>query len=514
MNHSVLALAVVFFCGCEAAWKPVSVVPTEPDETEGVDAGDFTVAVDAGVEVDAGVAAVDAGAELDAGVEVDAGVQVVDAGAAVLTMSFSPGQLVPAFDPAITEYELSEYSALAPTVVTVSGASDARVGTLVLGDGQPAALTPGPLDGNPAPIVVTVGTTEYRVRLRPADWPSFTVTSRDPSPGVVLLTPFEWYTTRYGHFVVALDAQGQVLFYRRVSSIALDFQRHVLPGGAVRYSYWSAGVVQVLDEHFAPLRTFQVLPTAARTSVTADAHDFILLSDDHCVLVAYYDEYATNVPASLSPAVGGAFVTAALIQEVDAGQVVFEWDSTEHPELYALSTDGNAFGNASAAADYAHLNSVVIDPNDENFVASFRHLDAVLKLDRHTGEIVWRLGGEGDSFGTPPAQRTSHQHFTSVIGPDTLQVFDNGNAVGRSRVVTYQLDPDAGVVQSFSELDLGWFAFAMGSAQLRGDTLFVGLGANGPGTPDALEFALDGGAETFRLQFDDDVVYSYRALKY
>ena len=51
------------------------------------------------------------------------------------------------------------------------------------------------------------------------------------------------------------------------------------------------------------------------------------------------------------------------------------------------------------AADYAHINSLCVDPDDGNLIASFRNLDEVLKnRSAERGEIRWTLGGLGDGF--------------------------------------------------------------------------------------------------------------------
>ena len=41
--------------------------------------------------------------------------------------------------------------------------------------------------------------------------------------------------------------------------------------------------------------------------------------------------------------------------------------------------------------DYVHFNSA--EPVGDAMVMSFRHLDAVYKIDRASGEIIWKLGG-------------------------------------------------------------------------------------------------------------------------
>jgi len=238
-----------------------------------------------------------------------------------------------------------------------------------------------------------------------------------------------------------------------------------------------------------------------------------MFEDDHYIVTALVDELVTNVPSELPHPSTGARVEAAFVQEVRAGEVVFEWDSTDHPELYALSTDGNDFSTIAISADYAHLNAVVVDPSDQNLLLSFRHLDAILKVRRSDGVILWRLGGPNDTFGTTPEQKTSHQHFPAFLPDGRLRVFDNGNATKATRIVTYRLDEESHEVDSFDAYPIGSFTVAMGSVQTAGtSSLFLGLGEpNTPG-PSVIEVNRTTGEHTFELVFDSAYV-SYRAYK-
>ena len=98
-----------------------------------------------------------------------------------------------------------------------------------------------------------------------------------------------------------------------------------------------------------------------------------------------------------------------IVQEVDieSGEVIFEWHSLEHvglEESYYHPSPG-----LKSAFDYFHINS--IDPYpDGHLIVSARRTSAVYKLDRRTGEIVWRLGGKRSDFEMGPGTRTDWQH--------------------------------------------------------------------------------------------------------
>lgn len=160
----------------------------------------------------------------------------------------------------------------------------------------------------------------------------------------------------------------------------------------------------------------------------------------------------TNIPDSVPHSAFGARVVAAVIQEVKDGKVIFEWYSTDYPELYEYSVERADFFNEMIAwSDYAHLNSIDVDGQDENFICSFRHLDAMLKIDRSTGEILWILSGKGDQFGLTDAQKTSRQHDFRKIDSNTYSVFDNGYDQEQTRIIEYTLDETNLRVVDFKE---------------------------------------------------------------
>jgi hypothetical protein len=435
-----------------------------------------------------------------------------------LAIEVSSGQLVPAFSPEIHDYELTSFTLLEDVAVTVRGVAAAKVLDDDVTEDEPHVLPRTPIIQGAKIEVTTLGggaPQRYTIHLPPADLPAFTTTADNPEPGTILLSTFPFLDQTKVPYLLAVSTAGEVLYYRRLDGPATDFKRHLLPDGTTRYSYISSGAVHVLDDKLSPVADYQLLDGARHGPHAADNHDFRMLSDTHVVLLGTITETVTNVPYELGDPTGETLVSASVIQEIQDGQVVFEWDSTEHPELYALSTEGNGFKNARTAnqpADYAHVNSLVIDPADGNLIVSFRHLDAVLKIARPGGSILWRLGGPGDTFGTSAAQRSSHQHFASVLPDGRLQMFDNGNAAKASRVLTFGLDVANRAVSSFESVPLGCFGSAMGSVeQVGARSLLVGLGASQPGQPDVIQLDRTTHHHTFELTLTSDDYYSYRA---
>lgn len=80
--------------------------------------------------------------------------------------------------------------------------------------------------------------------------------------------------------------------------------------------------------------------------------------------------------------------------------------------------------------------------NDGNLICSFRNLDAVIKLDRKTGEILWTLGGLGDEFNLTDNQNFSRQRNARITEDGYITLYDNGVKNQATRVVKIKLDEE------------------------------------------------------------------------
>ena len=162
------------------------------------------------------------------------------------------------------------------------------------------------------------------------------------------------------------------------------------------------------------------------------------------------------------------------------GGVEFAWSS----ETASTPADVASFVSfATSPLDAVHANSIDVT-SDGNYLVSSRHMDAVLKIDSQTGDVIWRLGGKRSDFTfvNDPINGFSGQHYAREIAPDDILLFDDGNdhSPSLSRAVEYQLDTTAHtatLVWSYTPpLDGAGkpiYGSAMGSAQRLpdGDTL-------------------------------------------
>lgn len=366
--------------------------------------------------------------------------------------------------------------------------------------------------------VTTVSSTTPKLEVK---------TLNNPTDGEILVSPFIHGNNSTGNLLV-LDKDGKVIKSKKTAAESLNFQKWNIDG-LTRYSYIEhdpnahaitntfsniPGSVVILDNDLNEVKRIRLLPFNNRTETDPseiDAHDFILLNDNHYIVMTYYPKTVNNIPENLSTDKSG-IVLAAVIQEVENDKVIWEWDSTNYPELYSSSVEGNDYNNKTIQNDYAHINSFFIDPKDGNLICSFRNLSQIIKINHTTGDIMWRLGGKNSDYPLTDEQKFYFQHNATLVdNNDTLLFLDNGSATERanSRILEFKLDESNKRVSSFNSFSPSETIFSqyMGSVQKRGDTYFIGWGS----VPRVSEINYKTGETTFDMNLE---MNSYRAFKY
>ena len=97
----------------------------------------------------------------------------------------------------------------------------------------------------------------------------------------------------------------------------------------------------------------------------------------------------------------------------------------------------------AAAFDFPHMNAIDID-TDGHILLSSRNTSEVTKINRDTGDIIWRLGGVHNQFTfvNDPLNGPRNQHAVRMVTTNDYTMFDNGNLHNPpvSRGVEYRLD--------------------------------------------------------------------------
>lgn len=293
----------------------------------------------------------------------------------------------------------------------------------------------------------------YTVPVYPNDLPDIIVTQNMKKANTGA------YYFVAGNFLVKMNTYGKIIYFRRENKTTpalRDFRRVETPNGNVRYLFMKAydgynrdagnSYYIVMDEKYNVIDMIEYLQPSSSVpeSTGNEGHDIIYIDDGHYYQTAYVAKHVTNIPSSVPHDLNmGSRVYAAILQEVKDGKIIWEWDSTNYPELYGYSTDSNDYFNTSLdVSDYMHFNSIDIDPKDGNIICSFRHQDAIIKINKDTGEILWILGGPGDQFNLTEEQRFYHQHHARFTPEGTITLYNNNNGHGYSYPMEFRLDEE------------------------------------------------------------------------
>ena len=366
---------------------------------------------------------------------------------------------------------------------------------------------------------------DYTLHARPLDHVRYTFGANSPEAGDLYLTPFDPQGLGAPYAYIVANDGSLKFYYRNPRGREIhDFKKTVIAGGATRYSFFdgAANAIRIMDGSFDLLANVGALAFPDGNTYAVNIHDHVILGDGHTILGVYASKTVSNIPSLPGQAL---FVAGVGLQEIQNGTAVFNWLSTDHPELYACSTDGNQF-ILNNGADYAHWTSMAVD-GDGNWLASFRHLDAVIKINRGSGAVQWILGGPCDQFGLSAAQKFSHAHDARRAPDGRLTLFDNKLGGAASRVLAFNLDEaNKGLVAGnpalpgFAEFSSDAHAsFNLGSAQFfASGKLLVGWGEFSGLLNDVSEFDASSGAQSFRLSLlPSDYAngyFSYRAKKF
>jgi Arylsulfotransferase (ASST) len=365
----------------------------------------------------------------------------------------------------------------------------------------------------------------------PTALPPVTVlTHGNVGKGDFFVSPFGDQTT-YANGPEILDQNGNVLWSKSVpvGQEASDFRTQTYEGQPV-LTWWQGtgfgglakGTDYIYNDKYQQIATVQ-----AGNGLSVDGHEFLITPQNTALVLAY-----TTATANLTSIGGPANQTVidGVVQEINikTGKVLFEWNSADHVP-YSQSEQPLP-ASASEPWDWFHINAVKLD-TDGNLLIDARDTWTAYKVDRHTGQIIWQLGGKASANNynivAAPGQVlnkagliTAWQHDFESQGNGIYTFFDNESAgvantgvdataqFGLSRAVTVKLDQrthTATLINSFNQPE-GLTAPSQGDSQRTADgNTVVGWGS----LPYFSEFAPNG-TLLYNAQFPTGI-NSYRA---
>ena len=284
-------------------------------------------------------------------------------------------------------------------------------------------------------------------------------------------------------YVAIFDQTGSIRWYRSVQDYV---GREV---GQKSNGNFTAFVGSSTGHQALPGEFIEFLPSGEEVAIHAapaplytDNHEILLTTSSSGIVSSHFFSYEIRtVDLSSYGGPSDASIAGHQILRMTNGIVDFRWDAWDHFSIEdAVEEPGLLTG--CTECDFDHPNSLAFDL-DGNYIASFRDMSEVTKINATTGEIMWRLGGNNNQFTflNDPESGFSGEHFARVLPNGNLLLYDNGNShtLPESRAVEYELDTNAMTATLVWEYrhDPPIFTPVVGSTQrlVNGNT-FVGFG--------------------------------------
>ncbi|MFM9970995.1 MAG: aryl-sulfate sulfotransferase [Burkholderiales bacterium] len=261
------------------------------------------------------------------------------------------------------------------------------------------------------------------------------------------LTPNQARFSRNWGMILALDCAGEVVWFyqsdRRVAGIDRLDNGNIL-ATHVDFTVMEIDLLGNIVRQWTPAHQ----PGGARPgSIGIDAHSMhhqpkVLANGNFLSFNAFgkvLDNFYSSESDPEAPRVTKGVVGDEIIEFTPEGRVVWRWNAFDHLDplrigYHVLQAYWHVRGFPNHA-DWTHGNGVVVDPRDGNIIVSFRNQDAVMKIERSSGEILWILGnheGWNDSLKKKLLRPIGelrwpfHGHNPRVTPQGTIVMFDNG----------------------------------------------------------------------------------------
>lgn len=324
--------------------------------------------------------------------------------------------------------------------------------------------------------------------------------------------------TDYG-MLLAMDSAGEIVWYYTADHRISDFER--LKNGNIIYLTYDHRAIEI-DVLGNKIASWYAAggPFEGKDGISVDTatfhHEIDELPNGNLLVlgseVREIEDYYTSEEDAHAPRKKQKVMGDQIIEFQRDGQVVWRWHAFDHLDPFRIGyetfTDYWPDRGFPEVLDWSHGNGLDYVEEDDALLLSLRFQDAIVKIDRKTGELRWILGGEdgwGDNL-KPKVLKPEgevlfpwHQHAPSMLPDGQVLLYNNLNHNRRpfsdaadapekvSRAMIYQVDPEAMTVkqvwesQSVGDSDAR-LSMAMGDADLLPHTgnVLVCLGGSEP----------------------------------
>ncbi|MBN1974783.1 MAG: aryl-sulfate sulfotransferase [Sedimentisphaerales bacterium] len=265
----------------------------------------------------------------------------------------------------------------------------------------------------------------------PGNFPQIKITVNDnPDSGYIFL---DNRTTGNNSYNIIFDNTGSPVWYCQTNDERRDMK--VQPNGVLTMLARDGYMRFIgLDTHYKQIAEYRAV-----NGCSTDEHELVVLENGYYFLFGLRSE-TVDMRKYVSGGNSSAYVDQTMIQEfTPEGDLIFQWRAWDHFDVRDVHLDNNR----SSSFRFPHMNAIDFD-DDGQILLSSRHISEITKIDKNTGEIIWRLGGNHSDFVfvNDPLNGFRNQHTIRAIGKRRYLLFDNGDLHNPpvSRAVEYELD--------------------------------------------------------------------------
>lgn len=292
----------------------------------------------------------------------------------------------------------------------------------------------------------------------PEDFPPIQVESSPElmEPGVTLfdVAP-SGANGSFGRAIVAVNPEGEVIWYHKPEGGVSDLR--MLPNGNLLFMNDPQVRTEILEidmlgnviNRWHASQSTSGSPGSIPVDTLSFHHEVVVLDNGNLLAMGIelveFEDYPTSDSDPEAPLETAVVAGDTVIEFSPEGTIVSEWSYLEMLDPYRigyLSLGGfwnNQFPEITGGTrDWSHGNAVIHDPLDNSVIASLRHLDAVVKFSRDTGELIWIMGPHenwdpvifGPFLLNPIGENflwQYHQHAPEITPDGNILLFDNGN---------------------------------------------------------------------------------------
>ena len=346
--------------------------------------------------------------------------------------------------------------------------------------------------------------TSQSVRCLPNDFPLWTTTGKASSqlgwmilaPNLFLdLSPSVMRPVETSRYVTVVNSAGVPVWWQK-DAVAAPWDATLLPSGKLAWSRYN------YDRATGALGSYRVYgwngkQQGAITSPAEypDSHELLATKDGGYLTLSSEPRNCPEQPdqcADLSPWGGPASATImdSVIEKTDAkGKLLWQWSTKDHLSVadgarwVKLPSVQDKLSDGRTGWDIFHINSLHEDSTGIVFTA--RQADALYRIDKTSGEIIWKIGGTQHDYSltvTGPqaaGMPLAGPHDAQLFEDGTVSAYDNGTGVRPPRIVRFRVTgSNAEMIEQITDPHVTFSACCGSARRLAGGDWLVANGGS------------------------------------